>query len=96
LFAAVSGSEKQSGVEWFQWRGGSGMECYQRGFDLRAQVSQAGVFSSTSLFKKSVILQLQWQSQYNKSLLPSPLTLLACARRVKGSLATLGAAELNR
>ena len=33
---------------------------------------------------------------HNKSLLPTPLTPLAFARGVKGSLATLGAAELNR
>jgi len=33
---------------------------------------------------------------YNKSLLSTPLTPLAFAPGVKGSLATLGAAEFNR
>jgi len=39
---------------------------------------------------------LFWMSAYNESLLPTPLTRLRCARRVKGTLATLGEAELNR
>ena len=72
------------------------MVCSQRGFVLLAQASQVGAFSIFRLFQKAASLQLHGQSQYNKSLLPSPLTRLACAHRVKGSLAALGAAELNR
>jgi len=39
---------------------------------------------------------LFWMIAYNKSILPTPLTRPRYARRVKGSLATLGAAEFNR
>ena len=39
---------------------------------------------------------LEDRGGYNKSVLPSPLTPLASAPGVKGSLALRGAAELNR
>jgi len=68
----------------------------QRGFVFLAQASQVGFFSILRLFRKAASFLLHWQSQYNKSLLPTPLTPLAIAPGVKGSLALLGAAEFNR
>jgi len=51
------------------------------------------------IFKQSgeiVIKNMFDESAYNKSLLPMPLTPLAFAPVVKGSLALLGTAEFNR